>query len=104
MDETTVPRVYPQAIGFPMGAIAGEFLLLIGLLFMMLGIGAYISDWLDIKGSGEFFVGLFTTIVAAILLTNSIRRIRAMPRPPPPASKPATPAPKEKERESGAYR
>jgi hypothetical protein len=60
----------------------GDFILLIGLIFVFLGISGFISDFLKVKGSGEFLVGIVLVGVAFALIMRS---------------RPAMPAPQEKE-------
>lgn len=58
----------------------GEVALLLGVVFILLGVSAFITDRLGIKGSGEATVG--TILVIAALLILSRNRIPARPRPP----------------------
>lgn len=68
----------------------GEILLLLGLIFVFLGVSAFVSDFLKIKGSGELGVGVLLVVVAFIFLM----RTRMMPvqvrvqKPPPPKAAP----------------
>ena len=57
----------------------GDFILLIGLIFVFLGISGFISDFLKVKGSGEFLVGIVLVGVAFALI---MRSRPAMPAPP----------------------
>ena len=68
----------------------GEILLLLGLIFVFLGVSAFVSDFLKIKGSGELGVGVLLVVVAFIFLM----RTRMMPvqvrvqKPPQPKAAP----------------
>jgi hypothetical protein len=68
-------------------SVTGDFLLLVGLLFMLLGIAAFATDFLKIRGSGEFLVGFFIILLAVMLLLQSGQLMPRMPR----ASKPQQP-------------
>jgi len=68
----------PQAIGISALTVTGDFLLFVGLLFMMLGIAAFVTNMMGIKGSGEFLVGLVLIVVAAFLLVRSRNQMKKM--------------------------
>lgn len=66
----------PQAFGISALTVTGDLLLFIGLLFSLLGISAFVTDLLRIKGSGEFLLGLFLILVAAVLLSRSREQMK----------------------------
>jgi len=68
----------PQAIGISALTVTGDFLLFVGLLFMMLGIAAYVTNMMGIKGSGELLVGLALIVIAAVLLVRSRDQMKKM--------------------------
>jgi len=35
-------------------SVTGDFMLLVGMLFVLLGIASFVTDFLKVKGSGEF--------------------------------------------------
>jgi len=95
--------VQPRMIQSIMLGATGEFFLLLGMLFVLLGIAAFVTDFLEIKGSGEFIVGLLLVIGAAMLLMRSREQMkRQMARPPlgPPVMREA----KGKAKEPSIYR
>ena len=49
----------------------GEFLLFLGIVFALLGIADFITDFLGVKGVGQFLVGMALVAVAAFLLLRS---------------------------------
>jgi uncharacterized integral membrane protein len=57
---------------------AGDFLLVLGVLFILLGVANFITDFLGIKGSGEVVVGLSLCIVAGVILARSSQAMRVM--------------------------
>ncbi|MFH0884483.1 MAG: hypothetical protein V1861_02125 [Candidatus Micrarchaeota archaeon] len=81
--------------------MTGEFVLIIGGLFVLLGLGAFITDFLKIKGSGEVLVGLFLCAFAFALFLISGSQM-----PKPGMAQPGAPqaARKGKPDESGSYR
>jgi hypothetical protein len=68
----------------------GEVLLFLGLIFVFLGVSAFVSDFLKIKGAGELSVGIALVVAAFVLLM----RTRKMPikvrvqKPPQPKAPP----------------
>jgi uncharacterized membrane protein (DUF485 family) len=65
----------------------GDFLLMVGMLFMLLGIANFVTDFLGIKGSGEFSVGIALVAGAIVLLLRSRQAIQVMRPPLPPLRK-----------------
>ncbi|MEW6036107.1 MAG: hypothetical protein AB1529_05830 [Candidatus Micrarchaeota archaeon] len=65
----------------------GDFFLMIGLLFILLGIASFVTDFLGIKGSGEFSVGVALVAGAIVLLWRSREAMPAMRPPLPPMRK-----------------
>ncbi len=90
-------EVRPRIMRAAALSMTGDFLLLVGLLFVLLGIAAFVTDFLRVKGSGETVVGGLMIVVAVALL---MRSRAAMPRMPG-APKPQRPMAMEK---SGSYR
>ena len=76
-----VPQAIMRATALSM---TGDFLLFIGALFVLLGIASFLTDFLRIKGSGEFLVGGFVIVVAVVLLVRSREAMRPVPAPPKP--------------------
>ncbi|MDD5172083.1 MAG: hypothetical protein PHF60_03545 [Candidatus ainarchaeum sp.] len=75
----------------------GDFMLFLGVIFVLLGVANFTTDFLKIKGSGEFSVGLALIAFALVLLMRSRLSI-----PKAAARRPA--AHKPKEAKSDAYR
>jgi len=91
----------PHAFRATALAMTGEFVLILGILFFLLGLGAFITDYLRIKGSGEALVGIFLCGVALLFFFMSGRSMRRQ------AAKGAAPGPLEKKGkvdDSGSYR
>ncbi len=63
-------------------SVTGDFLLLVGLLFVLLGIASFVTDFVKIKGSGEFLVGCFIIVLAAVLIVRSGQVMPRMPKAP----------------------
>lgn len=74
----------------------GDFFLLIGMLFIFLGVASFVTDFIGIKGAGEFLVGVVLCAGALALLVRS-RAFR------PRAGPPQAPQPQE-ELKSADYR
>jgi len=75
----------PPGLRFAALAMTGEFLLIFGVLFVLLGAAAFVTELFHIKGSGEILVGLMLCIVAVILLRTSAKqmpRVQVMQGPP----------------------
>jgi hypothetical protein len=71
-------------------SVTGDFLILVGLLFVLLGIAYFLTDFLRVAGSGEFLVGCFIIGVAVILIMRSSQvmpRTPGAPRPQRPMEK-----------------
>lgn len=56
-------------------AATGDFFLFLGMLFMLLGIASFVTDFLGIKGAGEFLVGVCLVLLAGFLLMRTRGRI-----------------------------
>jgi len=81
--------------------MTGEFIFIIGVLFALLGVAAFVTDFLKIKGGGEVLVGLFLCAFAFALFLISgsqMPKRGAAPPGPPPAAR------KGKLDDSGSYR
>lgn len=79
MDED--PEMSMQPVMRNMALIAmGDFLLFIGLIFLLWGIADFIGDFLKIKGSGFALIGLALLSIALILLFRSRQSIRIVPQ------------------------
>jgi len=76
----------------------GDFMLLLGVMFVLLGVANFTTDLLRIKGSGEFGVGVLLITFALILLMRSRASIPKVAPLRPPMVK------KGKEPKSDAYR
>jgi hypothetical protein len=64
-------------------SVTGDFLLLAGIIFVLLGVANFLTGLLGIKGSGEFLVGFFIIAVAAALLLHSGQLVpRIVPKAP----------------------
>lgn len=65
----------PQDPGMMMRSLAltatGEFLLLLGVVFALLGISDFLTGLIGIKGAGGFLVGIALVLVAMVLLLRS---------------------------------
>lgn len=48
-------------------SVLGDFLVLIGLVFVFLGAAEYLTDYIGVKDSGEVGVGIFLLIAAFII-------------------------------------
>jgi len=78
MDENEVERRLTQYIAL---SALGDFLILLGLLFISLGAAAFIGASLGIKGSGEVMVGIFL-VAASFIVFLVARSILAGPPEP----------------------
>jgi hypothetical protein len=78
------PGLPPMVMRAAALSVTGDFLLLVGLLFVLLGISSFVTDFLKIKGSGEFMVGFFIIALAIILIARSRQVMPRMPRAPRP--------------------
>ena len=98
-DMPVPPPVDPAAAMRAMALSAvGDFMLLLGVVFILLGVANFMTDFLRIKGSGEFGVGLVMIAFALILLMRSRAAVpKAAPVRPPLVKK-------GKEPKSDAYR
>jgi membrane protein implicated in regulation of membrane protease activity len=70
----------------------GDFLLFLGVVFVLLGIANFVTDFLRVKGSGELLVGIALVALAVALLMRSREAI------------PKVPSKKKKEQRSEDYR
>jgi succinate-acetate transporter protein len=101
MEDEDMPMPAPMDPAAAMRAMAlsavGDFMLFLGVIFVLLGVANFTTDFLKIKGSGEFGVGLALIASALILLMRTRASIsKVAPRPPM--------AKKGKESKSDAYR
>ncbi len=78
------PDIRPMVMRAAALSVTGDFLLLVGLLFVLLGIASFVTDFLKMKGSGEFLVGVFIIALAVLLLLRSGQLMPRMPRAPRP--------------------
>lgn len=88
-EETGMPPVM-KSIAL---SATGDFLLFLGIIFVLLGIASFVTDFLKIKGAGEVCVGAFLVLVALVLL---LRSREAIPK--------IAPLKKQKEGPSESYR
>jgi len=93
MDDEEEPMMAPPHQQMPpfMRAAAltmtGDFILVFGLIFILLGAAAFITDFLKIKGSGEILVGLALCAIAIALLlfsSKQLPKVQVVARPPVP--------------------
>ncbi len=105
MEDEEMPIPPPVDPAAAMRAVAlsavGDFMLFLGVIFVLLGVANFVTDFLKIKGSGEFGVGLFMITFALILLMRSrvsITKVTPVRPPTAPMVK------KGKEPKSDAYR
>lgn len=91
MPQMAPPQMHAQQMPPFMKAAAltmtGDLILVFGLLFILLGAAAFITDFLKIRGSGEILVGLALCAIAIALLAFSSRqlpKIQVVARPPMP--------------------
>ena len=101
MEDEDMPIPPPMDPAAAMRAMAlsavGDFMLFLGMIFVLLGVANFTTDFLKIKGSGEFGVGLVLIVFALILLMRTRMTIpKVAPRPPM--------VKKGKETKSDAYR
>lgn len=82
--------------------MTGDLILAFGIIFVLLGISQFLTDFLDIKGAGEALVGLAMVAIAFVILAISKKQM-AKVVPPPPPSQPPIPEEMDKMGES-AYR
>lgn len=106
MQQGPVQQMRPQLPPMVRAAalmMTGEFVLIVGILFVLLGMGAFVTDFLHVKGSGEILVGLFLCGLAfALVMVSNSQMPKAQPIQPQAQ---APPQPKAKKREdSGIYR
>ena len=90
MDEDDLP---PEAARAPMMrsfalTATGDFMLLVGLFFLLLGIANFITDFLGIKGAGEATVGCSLIAIAIAILVRSQSAMRRMQAERPPVPQP----------------
>ena len=77
MDEQEIPKGNDakKTMAPMLLSATGDFLVLIGVLFILLGASAFVTDFLDIEGAGEFLVGLFLVVIGYVLLMRSRRQM-----------------------------
>lgn len=101
MEDEEIPIPSPVAPAAALRAMAlsavGDFMLFLGVIFVLLGIANFVTDFLKIKGSGEFGVGLVLIAFALALLLRSRASIPKMMQKRPRS-------PKREEPKSDAYR
>ncbi len=83
MDEEGEPEqdLAPAVRSFALTATA-EFLLLIGIVFVLLGVANFLTDYLKVKGSGEAIVGVAMVVVAFLLLLRMRPKVAFVQKPP----------------------
>lgn len=63
--------------------MTGEFFLIMGALFVLLGIADFLTDFLKVKGSGDAVVGVFLVLASMALFALSRTQMpKPVPRPP----------------------
>jgi hypothetical protein len=81
-EEEGQPDMVPVMRSFALTATA-EFILVVGIVFVLLGVANFLTDYLKVKGSGEALVGAAMVVIAFILLIR-IRPGRVRVQQPPP--------------------
>ena len=92
MDDVEAGEMAPQAMPAPMMrsfalTATGDFFLLVGMFFILLGAASFITDFLRVKGIGEIAVGFALVGLAVMLLLRSRAAMRRMQAPRPPVPK-----------------
>jgi sulfite exporter TauE/SafE len=71
MPQAQGPGMEQQMLRYLAISAMGEVFLLLGLIFILLGLSAFITDYLKIKGSGEFGLGIVLVIAAFFFLSRT---------------------------------
>ena len=82
-EEAEGQDVRPMVMRAAALSMTGDFLLLVGILFVLVGVAAFITDFLKIAGSGEFLIGVLILAVAVVLLLRSGQLMPRMTRKAP---------------------
>jgi hypothetical protein len=82
-EETEGPDIRPMVMRAAALSMTGDFLLLVGVLFVLVGIAAFVTDFLKVAGSGEFLVGVLIIALAVLFLLRSGQLMPRAPRRPP---------------------
>ncbi|HID72600.1 TPA: hypothetical protein EYP38_01550 [Candidatus Micrarchaeota archaeon] len=99
----------PNMLKSAAATMAADVLLLVGFVFVLLGIAKFLNDFVKIPGFGEGTVGVVLVVMGLFILFNSKMRVRIAKVPPrpqmpmqpmPPMSQPPPP----KEAPSDSYR
>jgi|GEM_PF-5023182 len=89
-------------------AMAADVLVILGFVFLLLGISKFLNDVVKIAGFGEGFVGIGLLVIGILILTTSKMKIRIAqaPRAPGMPMQPMPPMPQQppKEAPSDSYR
>ena len=73
-------------------SVLGEFLLILGVVFVLWGAAQFATKFIGIEGSGEFGIGLVMIIIAVILLSRSKMMVvpaKQAPQQPKPEKPPS---------------
>jgi membrane protein implicated in regulation of membrane protease activity len=82
-EDAEEPDVRPMVMRAAALSVTADFLLLVGVLFVLVGVAAFLTDFLKIAGSGEFLIGVFIIALAVLLLLRSGQLMPRMPRRAP---------------------
>ncbi len=106
--ETKQKAGIPQALKSAAATMAADALVIIGFVFLLLGIAKFINEFIDIPGIGEGAVGAALLVSGLIVLMRSKMRVRfaQVPQRPPGMMQPMMPPPQPppKEAPSESYR
>lgn len=92
----------PNVMGSMAAVMAADIMLILGFVFLLLGVSKFLNDFVGIEGSGEGIVGIGLMIVSIIVLARSKMRVSINPVPQMPMEQmPQQPI---KEAPSGSYR
>ena len=85
----------PNAVKSAAAVMAADILLLVGFVFLLLGVAKFLNEYIGIQGSGEGAVGITLLIIALIILARSKMsvRFRTMQAGQPPPEMPPKDAP-----------
>ncbi|MFH1393313.1 MAG: hypothetical protein ABII71_02750 [Candidatus Micrarchaeota archaeon] len=89
-----VPNILKSAAA----TMAADVLLLVGFVFLLLGMAKFLNDFIEIPGIGEAGIGAALLVIGIIILLNSKMRIRIakvpmMPQGMMPQMPPQPPVP-----------
>jgi uncharacterized membrane protein len=73
--------------------MVADIMLLLGVVFVLMGIGRFISGYLGIDGSGEGIIGIVLLALGLVILTRSKLKVSFSPVPMAPPQPPIPEAP-----------